>query len=666
MSLKSQGKPDLQDLHAWCPEFDQVKEPILNYSQAYLERLSDVRPGTDDIAFFTHADDPGLLPNEEAGILLDFCRTIRTAEDFHTSAPKRLAAILHDSNSAGKSRETHYPLTAARLLEKLSVPRFKSSRRIPGSTDEADATEHETPLAEESLKGTTSELTTIELPEAKRRLVLVVNLDQAVAWALMKTASHNQAAALRSFIADHVSFKASLETTVITQTQLTFELRFHLPFYARRDSSKGGPFHDLKKLKNPQYVDTILSTPVSDTSSPLTEYIYQAEASCLVTGQDHHIWTAHTFIDGCHEYGDGGVLEDYESQKEVWGRVCDMFDPVSGKLIASPSVTPREFFLGLLEVRSELAKNEWHNTRSSYDDCLKRSLAAGAGQDDGVKVGFTKKDYSCWIHSARRVLEMLRRSLIDCISVWETFTSGDIHYFFAPGDDWDMSRTHNHQMAAIRRNFNKMATLLQKLDTVRDELHNTMNELGHHLDYENNESAITQIATAKDVKILTWVTFYSLPFTLVSAFMSARPEVLPLPETIATPFVGFFIIEAVIWILYWFANGRYATKVKNAVFISYHWVRYYIRYKDDTGSDIQAPPLTSTCAFDTARTLGSTDAAIIAEPRLFAPTSTGTGTSRNEILHTAATERTNAAAVSGPSAMVYGTAMSPVAVVLAL
>lgn len=141
-------------------------------------------------------------------------------------------------------------------------------------------------------------------------------------------------------------------------------MSFHLPFYALRDFSKGGPFHDIGRLRNSQNIDFMQKTFELDTGPSLPEYLYQVEASCLVIGQDSRIWSAYTFIDSCNEYEDGGVLEDYKAQKEELGGVCDMFDPVTGKPLAWAAMTPREFFLGILEVRSEQAEREWCNTVS--------------------------------------------------------------------------------------------------------------------------------------------------------------------------------------------------------------------------------------------------------------------------------------------------------------
>lgn len=55
--------------------------------------------------------------------------------------------------------------------------------------------------------------------------------------------------------------------------------------------------------------------------------------------------------------------------------------------------------------------------------------------------------------------------------------------------------------------------------------------------------------------------------------MSARPEVMPLPETIKTPFVSLFIVEAVVWMVYWLANRQFVPKVKDTVVTYIHnWV----------------------------------------------------------------------------------------------
>lgn len=139
-------------------------------------------------------------------------------------------------------------------------------------------------------------------------------------------------------------------------------MSFHLPFYALKDSSKGGPFHDIGHLRSLLDIDFMHDTFEEDTGPPSPEYLYQAAASCLVTGQDSHIWTAYTFIGSCNEYEDGSILEGYKAEKDELGNMYDMFDPTTGEPLAWPSMTPRELFLVVLHVRVEVAAREWCNT----------------------------------------------------------------------------------------------------------------------------------------------------------------------------------------------------------------------------------------------------------------------------------------------------------------
>ncbi|KAK7990650.1 hypothetical protein PG990_014930 [Apiospora arundinis] len=539
-------KPDLLGLHSWCAEFNGVREPIQGYDELYLTLLSEINPHTDDITLFTGADDPDWLT--------------KLSQRFNLRPP--IFTPMDHGEPAG--------------------PKKRKKKR----KKKRDGSRH----ANVELEGASRRPCISGLPEAKRRLVIVVNLDEPVLWALIKTASSIQAAAIRSFISNHLALKASLETSITPTISRTFEMKFVLPFYAVRDYLNGGPYHDLDRLRNMERIDFLQYTSWSDTRPLLSEYIYQAGTSCLVTGQDHHIWTAHAIFDGCHEYEDGGVLEDYEDHKNQHGLECDMVDPITGKIIAWPSITPREFFLGVLELRSEQAKREWQRTikriltrcdigRKWHDERLECSIEAPAGHDHEVDDSTEKKAYSDWIHRVITLLERLRRSLVECISVWDAFAEGDIHYFIPSGNDPHMMVTQSIQLVAIKRNFKQMATLLQSMDMISDELKSRMNELGHRLEYENNERARAQIAAAMDMKILTWLTFHSLPFTLVAAFMSARPEVLPFPGTIATPLITFFVIEAVIWFtLDRFFEGRYVAKVKNAAGAFYYWARHTVHY----------------------------------------------------------------------------------------
>ncbi|KAK8091827.1 hypothetical protein PG997_002188 [Apiospora hydei] len=509
------------DLHEWCPEFDQVKDHFQGDNQIFIETLaSNIDSQTDSITLFTNADDPDQMPNEETETILGFCRTVRSSHAFHETAHEKLVAIVLECDSTGRSRKSCSPMKVAELYETLSAPRFQSTHRIPAEANSQNTPERTTTL-DEGGREVSSEAIRSEIPDAERRLVFIVNLDEWVVWALASTASPMQAISIRSFISNHIAFKADLDVNIPSDGPRTFALSFHLPFYVLRDTSKGARFHDPRGLRNSQDVgfmrDSLqpeVGTAPEMGTAPPCEYIYEVGVSCLVTGQNTRFWTAYMFLDDYDEGEEGEILEEYEAQREVLDESCVTLDPFTGRPIAWPLVKPREYFLNVLEVRSRQAGREWRYTVShllSYFGGTRDSYVQSI-YDYGEEGRSIRKAYFVWINSVIKLLAKLRRSLGECTSAWTSFTSpaGDLCYFHAPKKQWDTAKTHKLQLVNIMKNFKQMSELLRELETVDGELKSTMNELGHHLSYENNESAILQIATAKDVKILTWVTFVTL------------------------------------------------------------------------------------------------------------------------------------------------------------
>lgn len=124
MPPMSAGNSNLQDLHEWCAEFNEVREPLRGYSQVYIRTLTNTNTNTDtdDIALFTDADDPGQMPNLEAETILSFCRSVRSSNAFNKNPPKRLVAVIHESDSMGNSRGANCPLAATQLHQSLLIP----------------------------------------------------------------------------------------------------------------------------------------------------------------------------------------------------------------------------------------------------------------------------------------------------------------------------------------------------------------------------------------------------------------------------------------------------------------------------------------------------------------------------------------------------------------
>ncbi|KAK7960567.1 hypothetical protein PG988_011781 [Apiospora saccharicola] len=508
------------------------------------------------------------MPNEEAGNIVGFCRYVNSSEAFERTAHERLIAVVHDFDSTGKSRGPRSPLTVTQLRDVLSVPRFKSNPHAPGAETGAIVAAPSLPPGQGRPERDNSYSSIEEVPNAERRLIIIANLDAWAAWVLIATVSPIQAMPLRSFLSDHITFKASFDVNITADGPPTFAMSFNLPFYALRDASKGSKRPEARGPRSNENIEFMRDFPQPNSkSSSSCEYIYQAKLSCLVTGHNSRVWSAYLFLDNYNDYEDGEIEENYNPDREALDQACFTLDPFEGRSLAWSQITPRESFLKILEVLSNQAKKEWCNTITNIVNIFDATRACYLkGLYSHGEEGRTRRQaYALWIGSVIKLLATLRRSLVECTNAWESFSAPgeDIGYFHNPGKHWDMKRRDRIRLNIIRKNFKQMSSMLGKLDMVNDELMHTTNELGRHLALENNQMAILQSETAMDVKILTWVTFHSLPFTLVAAFMSARAEILPWPETLATPIVSFLVIEAAIWIMVdVFSKGRYMAKIK--------------------------------------------------------------------------------------------------------
>jgi hypothetical protein len=151
----------------------------------------------------------------------------------------------------------------------------------------------------------------------------------------------------------------------------TFQLEFHIPFFALRkapqtdDSSLSGR---EKRLRS--WEEISLLTPNASGSEGQENYrLHKAQISCVIHGCDEWNWTAWAFEDTYHKLeesddtdtdveadGDEVVTDDEANGDEVV--IVD--DPIAHGLDANtPIWRPREYFMKTLEIRIHKVREEW-------------------------------------------------------------------------------------------------------------------------------------------------------------------------------------------------------------------------------------------------------------------------------------------------------------------
>lgn len=156
----------------------------------------------------------------------------------------------------------------------------------------------------------------------------------------------------------------------------TFELEFHIPFYAwrrcdrpiqdSRQKADGEPLRRTKQL-------AFLSMPTSKSDIDSFDYLYEAQISCTVTGLDNKRWVAYFFIDTYFENSTEKESVLYYEEQRRHGMHGDPL--TAGRHDAEmPIWTPREYFLRVLETRTDQIKREWDSVVSkvqrSVEQCV--------------------------------------------------------------------------------------------------------------------------------------------------------------------------------------------------------------------------------------------------------------------------------------------------------
>jgi hypothetical protein len=142
---------------------------------------------------------------------------------------------------------------------------------------------------------------------------------------------------------------------------LTFQLSFHLPYYAWRTFEKSQPPKDDREFCSDEHSlrrcrDLSFLGP---SKVEFSDYLCEAQISCVITGPDKWRWVAYCFVD---VYFAQDVKESVSQYHEdSLGEHGLRTDPLTlGTSDAdTPIQNPREYFLMVLRIRLKQVWREW-------------------------------------------------------------------------------------------------------------------------------------------------------------------------------------------------------------------------------------------------------------------------------------------------------------------
>jgi hypothetical protein len=151
-----------------------------------------------------------------------------------------------------------------------------------------------------------------------------------------------------------------------------FQLAFHIPFYAWRVSDKAREDHRLdanaSRLRQSRDVSFL-----NWKGSRSTDFLYEAQISCLVAGSDESRWVAYGFVDTYFDDADEAkeTVEEYHEDFVKDGGLH--VDPLTfGVMDAEKAIpTPREYFLFIFQIRIAQVKREWEQVVAKIQESVR-------------------------------------------------------------------------------------------------------------------------------------------------------------------------------------------------------------------------------------------------------------------------------------------------------
>ncbi|KAI0382451.1 hypothetical protein F5Y04DRAFT_287887, partial [Hypomontagnella monticulosa] len=363
-----------------------------------------------------------------------------------------------------------------------------------------------------------------------------------------------------------------------------FAFEFHFPYFALRKHRL--PRKDSRRSANGdmlrQYQDvTFLRTMENKSDNSFTEYVYEAKLSCLVSGVNRYKWSAYVFNDLYFETDE--YTESVEEYHEQAGLGL-MIDPLTGgkRHRAMLPCDPRENFLLIFEVRLRMINKEWRQLyvavaeairsyRAEYWTKTSRATSRGHGDQSvrssaGITRSQLQEEVQEWIMRSVELLGKFIHSLDQYSEEWAMFRDTGSNYFMSANDP-ELSCRLRWSLTAAEQQVTDLGRLLIKFKHTMDCLREDMpRDINLRIAHENKESALFQQKTSRDVNVLTWITFLSLPFALSTSLLSTQEGYFPFTPSPWVLLASITILEALVW----FALGS---------LLGWHWLKLKLKWR---------------------------------------------------------------------------------------
>ncbi|XDG05505.1 hypothetical protein ABKA04_005120 [Annulohypoxylon sp. FPYF3050] len=463
-----------QHLYCWDPILDSRQKLSDDYDEPFVEAFSAGDLDSDFITSFMQAFDENDACNYATKRVVDFCKGADLAGlRQNMSATTELVALLDDGIGS----------TALNLYETLVKMKEDSKR-----------------------KG----------PDATRRYI--PSLTPWTVVALAASAPTYQASILGEFMFNHLRFDPLINAYIQRDNITSFTFEFQLPYFSLREQRM--PQEDTRGLR--RYEDiTFLRNMGNKLDNSPTKYIYESKVSHLISGTSRYSWSGFLINDRYFETdGEAETIEEYLVQ----GSEGIMPDPFAAKkrLMGDLPNDAREHFLIVLGTYLKHVNKESSNVFMAVDESIqsykknywyqkickashRSNHHKGCPDSDTNRVRI-REEHQEWMRRSVELLRKLSGILNQYRDEWKMFSDHGLNYFLSTDDASHLKKLRK-SLVAVDQQVIGLERLRNKFKNIIDSYEDMSRNFNDRIALEDNESAFSQKRTARDVKLLTWITF---------------------------------------------------------------------------------------------------------------------------------------------------------------
>ncbi|KAK2601845.1 hypothetical protein QQS21_004628 [Conoideocrella luteorostrata] len=496
-----------------------------------------------DLQGFESAEDYELRSGEKNAVLQYFMRSSNDPEDYESGIEpfctrmslwrlmnekqgqdddeeeddKISVAWLDERSFKGgkmRSRPHRGPLKARQLYMELKKPRFANvGPAVPNRTRAKN--QHRVPTVSPPSQ---DNVRTDIHPDADRRLIFITNPDEWIVYALIGTASHNQVSALRDCLNKYVEFEALIDVTFSPIGLQTFQLSFHLPYYAWRSSAHA--YEDHRRDRNANPLRQTIDVSYLNIQNPSDKcFLYESQISCVIAGPDRWRWVAYGFVDTRFDTDPGKKESVYSIHEDLISKGAHMDPFTRGELEAEhPIQDPMEYFLKVFRIRLLQVRREWKLIVKELRKALRayeqethqysgnpRDMHPSTQHNDPSSRNTVEKSRD-WVVQTSKLSRKLYEDLRETVDACKDFLTKKSFYFRS------LSRSHE-SLSGIQSSLIKLEKLEKKIHSLADNCERLSKGLELQLVLETVNIRNNQYEVAQHTRGLSVIMLVSLaPF----------------------------------------------------------------------------------------------------------------------------------------------------------